>query len=127
MDKALRYELNKIPEINKKIYPTNAPVNKTAPFLVYLRPNYNPIKTFDGATKSVEVTYVLNVFSKTYASMDSLTKKVKDQILTFPLRTIGIENIYIQDLTINNIDGTYENELKLHRGIIDVDITYREE
>jgi hypothetical protein len=126
MDKALRFELNKITEISNKIYPTHAPEGDKGPYLVYNKPKYRQGKTLDGATNNTEVSYLLNVLCSSYAQAVDITEKVKDLILTFPLRTIG-NDVFINDMTIQNIAQTYEHELGLNRTIIEVDFSYKEE
>jgi hypothetical protein len=126
MDKALRFELNKIPELTNKIYPTHAPEGDKGPYLVYIKSNYKNGKTLDGATNNTEVSYLLNVLSSSYSQAVAITEKVKKQLLTFPLRTIG-NDVFINDMTIQNIAQTYEHELGLNRTIIEVDFSYKEE
>jgi hypothetical protein len=125
MDKALRYELIKIKELNSRIYPTHAPESDKGPYLVYIKLNFKQGKTLNGFTNDTEVSYLLNILANSYEQVEILTKKVKAQLLTFPLRKIGLEQIYIQDMTIQNIAETYEHELGLYRGIIDVDFFYK--
>lgn len=124
LERALRYELNKIPEINNKIYPTNAPEGKEPPYLVYILSRYKELKSLDGFENSIEASYLLNILAKSYDEMKGLTKKVRETILTFLQREIGINGIYISDLSINNVSEIYEHELKLYRGIIDVTFYY---
>ncbi len=59
--------------------------------------------------------------------MKAITQKVKQLIRTFPLRSIGVDGPYIEDLTIETSAETYENELQLYRGIIPFSINYKEE
>jgi hypothetical protein len=128
MDKALRFELNKITELNKKIYPTHAPEGDKGPYLVYIKSNYKQGKTLDGAMNNTEVSYLINVLSSSYSQAVDITEKVKDLLLTFPLRTIGYGyDVFINDMTIQNIAQTYEHELGLNRTIIEVDFSYKEE
>jgi len=124
MEKALRYELNKIAEINNKIYPTNAPEGKAPPYLVYILSSYKRIKTFEGRTNSTDSSYLLNILAGSYSEMKSLTEKVEDCINSFLQNEVGNEGIYISDLTVHNISEQYEHELKLYRGIIDVTFYY---
>ena len=126
MEKALRYELSKIAEINKKIYPTNAPENGDPPYLVYFQGNYEQIKTLNGITDDAETSYLLNILAASYSEMKELTNKVKKAVESFLQREIGTDGIYISDLTIRKAPEKYENELKLHRGIIDVTFYYKE-
>jgi virulence-associated protein VapD len=127
LDRALRFELNKIQKINNKIFPTHAPEGKLSPFLVYIKSNFKQKKTLEGTTNTTEVSYLLNTFSSSYAELQDLTNEVKTQLLTFPFRTIGQGEIYIQDMTIHNIADTFENELGLYRSIIDIQFFYEEE
>lgn len=126
MEKALVYELNCILEINNKIFPTNAPEGQVAPYIVY-QTSSNYGKTLEGINKEKTCHVLVNVLSNSYSEMKSLTKKVKDIIVTFPLRFIGIGEIYIKDLDMHDITETFERELKLHRGIIPFTVYYKEE
>lgn len=126
MEKALRNELNKIPEITNKVYPMNAPKGKKTPYLVYI--SYSkPMKDLDGTKSDINSDILLNVFSESYSEMKNLTKKVKKLIETFPYRNIGEHGPYIDDLTIERTTETYESELELYRGIIPFNICYKEE
>lgn len=126
MEKALRYELNKITEIKNKIYPTNAPENGKPPYLVYFQGNYEQIKTLKGITNNTETSFLLNILAGSYSEMKDLTKNVKEIVESFLQREIGVEGIYISDLTIRKAPEIFEKELKLYRGIIDVTFYYRE-
>jgi hypothetical protein len=124
LETSLRFELNKIPELKNKIYPTHAPEGDKGPYLVYISSEH-PLKTLEGITLDNKADVLLNIFASSHKEMATLRKKVKEIIITFPLRSIGEENIYVKDLTIENITGTYESQLGLHRGIIDFNFFYR--
>jgi hypothetical protein len=124
LEKALRFELKKISELNNKIFPTNAPKDEKSPYLVYIL-NERPLKTLEGIKEDNTAEVLLNIFASSYEGMSTLRKKVKEIILTFPLSTIGEGDVHCKDLTIENITGTYESELNLYRGIIDIKLFYR--
>lgn len=127
METALRHEINtNISELKDKIFPTNAPEGQKAPYLVYMT-RKRPLKDLDGITKDRESYVMLNILCNSYAEMKDLTKKVEDLVITFPLRTIGKDGLYVQDITIDDITETYEDQLKLQRGIIPFKICYKEE
>lgn len=126
MEKALRYELSKIPELTNKIFPTNAPEGQRTPYLVYMT-RKRLGKDLNGFTKDREAYVMLNILCNSYPQMKELTKKVEDLVISFPLRTIGKEGLYVQDITLDDVTETYENELKLQRGIIPFKICYKEE
>lgn len=126
MEKALRYELSQIAELNKRIFPTHAPEGQPSPYLVYVKSDYRPTKTLQGYQKQRQATYLLNILCDTYEALYDVTKNVEEIVLSLPLHTIGQGKIYVQDLTINNIAETYENELALYRSIIDLTVTYEE-
>ena len=123
MERALRYELeNRIPELKDEVYPTNAPETSTRPYLVYARINTDKTKTLNGYTGNETLTYMFSIMATRYGDMKSLTKKVENLLMSLPGTSIGEENIYIEDLTINHVTEQYEHELKINRGIIDFTI-----
>lgn len=123
MEKALRYELeNRISELKDEIYPTNAPETANKPYLVYARINTQKDKTLQGYANSEALSYMFSIMATKYGDMKFLTKKVEDFLMSLPGTTIGTENIFIQDLSINNITETYEHEIGVTRGIIDFTI-----
>lgn len=128
MDKALRYEINQnIPLLENKIYPTNAPEGKTDPYLVYIRDNFTQTKDLDGFKKRYEVTYLLNIFGESYSQIEPLMEIVKDLAIGFIDKHVGQNQIYVEDVKLNNLTGTYEYQLKLYRGIIDITFIYVKE
>jgi len=125
IEEALRYELEScIPELKNEIYPTNAPKEAAKPCVVYMRINTTKLKTLEGPTGNEYLSFMFNIVAKRYSEMKSLTKKVEDFLISLPGSTIGKENIYVEDLDINNIEEQYEHELKVNRGIIDFTIYF---
>ena len=124
MEKELRYELvNSIPELENSIYPTNAPEGVLKPYLVYARITTNKIKTLDGYIDKQALSYMYSVMAQKYGDMIAVRDKVEALLLSLPKTKIGEgSSIYVEDLTINNIDETWEPELKVNRGIIDFTI-----
>lgn len=127
MEKALRYELNQIPEIENKIFPVNVPEGKKPPFLVYMLSRHSQVKTLQGYKNIHEATYVLNIMAETYSQVKNITQKVKDVLVSFPKRKIGKEKVFIQDIEIENTSETYEPELDLCRSVIEITFFYKEE
>ena len=149
MESALRsYIMNNIPELNNKIYPTNAPEGSQGPYLVYARINTNKIKTLDGYTNKQALSYMFSVMDNKYSDMVRLRNRVEDLLTLLPqLAAIGKDDYYvenlntiyvddldlyvknlgvfnIEDIDINNVDEQYEHELGVNRGIIDFTIYY---
>lgn len=125
METALRYEINtNIPELKDKIYPTNAPEGATGPYLVYTRISTKTIKTLEGYTNKESISYMFSIMAVKYSDMVRIRKQVTDLLKGMLQRVIGTQNIYIEDIDINNIDEQYEHELKVNRGIIDFTIYY---
>jgi len=125
METALRSELMRvIPELLNKIYPTNAPEGVLSPYLVYARISTKKIKTLEGYTNKQALSFMFSVMAVKYSDMKSLTKKVEDLLISLPKKNIGTQLIYIEDIDINNISETWENELVVNRGIIDFTIYY---
>lgn len=125
MERALRYELERrIPELEGNIYPTNAPETSSKPYLVYTRISTRKGKTLEGFTGDETLSFMFSVMATKYADMKSLAKKVEDFLMSLPGTKIGKDNIYIQDIDINNTHEQFEHELKVNREIIDFTIYY---
>jgi hypothetical protein len=126
IEKALRYELNKISELENKIFPTNAPEGQKPPYLVYIT-SKKTLKALDGFTKDKECYVMLNILCNSYSQMKYIVKKIEDIVVNLPLRNIGEDNLYIQDIDMTDISETYEEQLKLQRGILAFTVYYKEE
>lgn len=126
IEKALRYELNKISELENKVFPTNAPEGQKSPYLVYIT-SKKTAKDLDGVTKDRECYVILNTLCNSYSQMKYIVKKIEDIVINLPLRNIGEDNLYIQDIDITDISEIYEEQLKLQRGIIAFTVYYKEE
>lgn len=126
IEKALRYELNKISELENRIFPTNAPEGQKPPYLVYIT-SKKTAKDLDGVTKDRECYVMLNTLCNSYSQMKYIVKKIEDIVINLPLRNIGEDNLYIQDIDITDISEIYEEQLKLQRGIIAFTVYYKEE
>lgn len=126
IEKALRYELNKISELENKVFPTNAPEGQKSPYLVYIT-SKKTAKDLDGVTKDRECYVMLNTLCNSYSQMKYIAKKIEDIVINLPLRNIGEDNLYIQDIDITDISEIYEEQLKLQRGIIAFTVYYKEE
>lgn len=134
MEKALRYELiNNIRELVNpvgtepptNIYPTNAPEGVTKPYLVYLRIKTKKVKTLQGYTGKQALSYMFNIMAPKYSDMIRLREQVENLLLSLIQRNIGEDgSIFVEDLDINKIEETWENELKINRGIIDFTIYF---
>lgn len=106
------------------VHATNVPEGAVQPHLVYAAIKTDLAKALDGYTGDKSKSFIYSIMTTKYGVMKSLTKKVKDFLISLPGTSIGTEQIYIQDISINNIDETWENELKVNRGIIDFTIYY---
>lgn len=125
MEIALRYEIEQhIPELVGQIYPTHAPETYSKPYLVYARINTDTIETLEGYTDKQALSYMFSCMAAKYADMKSLTNKVEALLKSFPLTSIGEDGIRIEQVKINNISETWENELGVNRGIIDFTIYF---
>lgn len=113
-----------VPEFNNQIYPTNAPETSTKPYLVYTRLNTNRTKTLEGYTDKQALTFMFSIMATEYSEMKSLTKKVEDFLLHVAKTSIGANQVYIEDVNINNVSEQYEHALGINRGIIDFTIYY---
>lgn len=117
---ALRYEIEQaVPELTGEIYPTNAPETHDKPYLVYMRNKTNKIKALDGYTNKQGLTFMWSVMASKYSVMLSIRDKLEHLLTGMIKRNIGANgDVYIEDLTIDDINETYEFNLGMNRGII---------
>ena len=124
LEEALCYELSKIPEFKGEIYPTNIPKGTQPPFLIYILSNFNQERCLDGYLPDEDKSFLLNVMAKEYEEMKNLTQTVKEMVQGWVNTSIGEVPIYVEDVEIINMTDTYENEIELYRGILDIKIYY---
>lgn len=124
LEEALVEELNKISEFKGDIYPTNIPEGTKPPMLIYILSNYNRVNTLSGPLEDEDKSILLNVLCKKYGQMKELTDVVIRTVSGFSGKSIGSQRIYIDEVQLIDISESYENEIKLYRGIIDVKFYY---
>ncbi|MCL1806036.1 MAG: hypothetical protein FWG28_08595 [Clostridiales bacterium] len=124
MEAELRYELERaVPELEGEVYPTNAPKSAARSFLVYVRTGTDLVKTLDGYTGKRAIRFILSVMAKQYLEMKELMAKVEACLLSMEKARIGEGGgMFVDEVTINDVNEVYENDLKLNRGIIEVTI-----
>lgn len=124
MERALVYELKKIPELTGGAYPLNAPEGETRPHVVYTRIRTESDKTLEKVGDDFGVDFMFSILTKSYGQMQTLRDQVIEMLQGFLFKTIGPEGhrFYVVDVTINNKPESYETELRMVRGIIDFTI-----
>lgn len=128
MEKALIFELeNRIAELNKNIFPTNAPEGYKKPCLVYYRDGTNDGKTLDGFISNSDLTLMFSIMDISYENMKNITNKVENLLKSLLRTEIGqTKRYFVEDLEILDIKETWEPLLKTNRGIIYFKIYLRE-
>lgn len=115
-------ELDKI--FNNKVYPTNAPEGEQTPYLVYFyRETEN--KTLEGYDGLYTANIVLNVFTKTFSEANSKKEILELMIKHLTNTMLGV--FFIQEISLEETEVIYENQLKVYRGIIPATIHFKEE
>lgn len=127
MIKALIHEIEKyVPELEGKVYPTNAPEGVLAPYLVYYRGSVEYYKTLtDDSEGTLQRTGLLfHVMGKRYSEIVEISDKLQSLLKSLPETEIGPEEskLLIQDVDINNLAEDYQEELVLKRIILDFNI-----
>lgn len=123
MEKLLVKQLGNIEELRNKVFPTNIPEGQKPPFCVYIKSSHKQLRTLQGIESNIETSFLINILSKSYTELKTLTQKVINGLKNMT----GEDNIIIENTEVENISETYENELELYRSIIDFKIQYKEE
>lgn len=114
-EEALRAELNIITGLTNKIYPLNAPDGTRPAYLIYSVSRALNDKTLTGFLSTKEMRVELNIVDYTYAGMKSLAEQVMSVIKSFPLRIIGINGSYVQNVTQDGYVELYEGQVGWYR------------
>jgi hypothetical protein len=126
LEEALTNELRSISELTNKVFLLRATENTKAPYLVYSLSSNNRNQNLNGYDGLLEGRYQLDVYNSTYANLKALLKLVIAKIKTFSQRVIGSSGPYIQQIIIENEFETYENNVLLFKGIVEIKIFYNE-
>ncbi len=120
IEQALRYEIiQAVPELTDELYPTHAPETYKKPYLVYIRTKTDITKVLDGYTGKQALSFMWSVMTARYADMVTIRSKLEELLKDMPKRRIGANgDAYIEDITIDDINETYEFNLGVNRGII---------
>lgn len=122
MERALKDIL--IETTGLKVYPSHAPKNEPGDYIVYIGNNYTRLKELQGYMDNKEKSILINVLCNSYSTMKSYLNSLEERLVILPGQTI--RNIYFEDITINDISESYENELQKERGILNITIHYKE-
>jgi len=119
MERALRYELGQLFP-GTRIFPTSAPVDSKAPYLIYLRHSTDWDKSLDGFIEGEALNYIVNGFAETYDSALDMRESFEELLRRMFKACIGANaDVYINDIDLNGVGEVYEDKLKLHRWIVD--------
>lgn len=120
MEEALRYEvMQAVPELTDEIYYTNAPETHSKPYMVSMRTKTNKIKTLEGYTNKQALSFMWSIMATKYRDMKDIRGKLEQLLMNIIKTQIGANgDFYVEDLTIDDINETYEFNLGMNRGII---------
>lgn len=115
-------ELDKI--FNNKVYPTNAPEGEKTPYLVYF---YKEVegKDLDGYDGLYTSNIVLNIMDKSFSEANSKKEVLKRMLKHLTNTKLGV--FFIQEVSLEESEIVYENELKIYRGIVPITIYFEED
>jgi hypothetical protein len=125
-EQALTAELSIIAGLNGQIFPTIAEQDSLVPYLIYSLGKNKETQTLTRYTGLVKSDYQIDLFHSSYAGLKALKKLVIQRLKSFDQRVVGTSGPYIQDVTIINDFETYEYALKLHKGVIEFNVSYNE-
>lgn len=126
LEQGLTVELSAIAELTNKVFPIMADQGTPAPYLTYTLGSNDRENTLNGHDGLVQSQYQLDLYHSTYANLKALKKLVIANLKTYNQRNIGGTGPYIQQVEIITDLGTYEEAVKLFKGIIEFNIDYNE-
>lgn len=126
LEQGLIAELSAITGLTNKVFPIMAAQGTLAPYLTYSLGSNNRENTLMGYDGLVQSQYQLDLYHSTYANLKALKKLVIANLKTYNQRNIGGTGPYIHQIDILNDFETYEDAVKLYKGVIEFNINYNE-
>ena len=125
-EQGLSAELSTSAGLANKVFPVKAEQGTQAPYLTYSLGSNDRTKTLAGHDGLVESQYQLDLYHATYAGLKALKKLVIANLKTYDRRNIGGTGPFIQQVEIINDFETWEDPVKLYKGIIEFNVDYTE-
>ncbi|MHB8124647.1 MAG: hypothetical protein ACYDEJ_03220 [Desulfitobacteriaceae bacterium] len=126
LEQGLTAEFEAIGGLAGKVFPIMAVQGTEAPYLTYVLTFNERELSLAGHDGLVQSRYQIDLYHSSYANLKALKKLVITNIKTYDQRNIGGAGPYIHQVEIFNDFETYEDGVKLYRGIIEVNIDYNE-
>lgn len=122
VEQGLTMELSGLPGLENKVFPITAAQGAEAPYITYAQGGNERTQNLLGYDDLIKSQYQLDLYHSTYAGLKALKKHVIQTIKTFNLRNLAGSGPFIQQAEIMNDYETYESEVKLYRGIVELSI-----
>lgn len=122
LEQGLTVELAALLGLENKVFPIIAAQGTEAPYITYVLGSSERTQDLLGDNGLVKAQYQLDLYHSTYAGLKAFKKSVIQRIKTFNMRNLAGTGPYIQQVEITNDYETYESDVKLYRGIIELDL-----
>lgn len=125
LEAGLKIELT-VTELESKVFPDNAPEGTKTPYLTYSHDSSDHQCELQGYNSSRSDNYVIEVFHERKSTVISLKKSIVSKLKAMWEKNIALSGPYIQQLEILNDFETYEDAVKLYKGVVEINIYYEE-
>lgn len=125
-EQGLTVELSALTGLTGKVFPIIAAQGTQAPYLTYTLGSNDRTMILTGHDGLVESQFQLDLYHVTYGKLKALKKLVLQTIKTYEHRKIGGTGPYIQQVVIMTDFETYEDAVKLYKGVIEFNVNYTE-
>jgi len=125
-EEGLTAELSAVAGLAGRVFPITAQQGVQVPYLTYNLGGNERLQYLGGHDGLVQSQYQLDLYHSSYANLKAIKKAVIASIKSYVQRNIGGSGPYIQQVEILNEFETYEESVKLFRGIIEFAVHYDE-
>jgi hypothetical protein len=125
LEQAFVVELAALTGLSGKVFPIYAQEGTAAPYCTYEQDDEENTEKLDGHDTLITARYQINCYQSTYSGLVTLYNSILAEIKTWQQTTLGASGPFIQSCTIQNALKTYDHEVKLYQGSIDIEITYK--
>lgn len=123
MEVELRKILLTIDELDNKVYMIKAPEKTASPYCVYTLNRNDEEYNLNGVEGNQYQIYDINIYSKKLVILKTITKKIKNKLLSLLGETQGA--YFIQSVKVNMSDF-YDSSVDMNRSVIELEIYYKE-
>lgn len=126
IEQSICYELGTITGFANKVFPNASKQGTVTPYCVYVLTNTTREQELTGHNGLVEARFDIYILENGYSKLKSSMALFINKLKTLNNSNIGIDGVFLQQLDIENEYETYQPNVDLYQGTIEIVAYYQE-